>query len=312
MAGHVAIASTLIEVQSTIQECNPRLEFTENVLGAKVNLGNPNISPREVIVVPQQCVLGWKKGFPKYEECKRHEHEVAVSLIGTPGARILFFSYRWQDTHNNQTDSVDNIQHAVLKQCLESPDGHGITHVWVDLSCSYQDIGTTDQPSQRPQEVPGETGYHWHCHILLRSGAGGSAATGGGNHGGVLLLRPRKVHWLWVAPFLVCDGAADALRHCAWAGVRNGGRSPLCAFGQWPGPRRGAHSTLESLRRIRKRRMIISPRRGASRWWRSLACQRRRRAPTTLHLQARWVQPLPCCFCGYFKQPAPIGRRPMT
>ncbi|CAM9249960.1 unnamed protein product, partial [Heterosigma akashiwo] len=124
-----------------------RLGFVRDVFEAKASLGNPNMSTKNVVVVPRDRVLAWADGFPKFEDCRADEHMVAADLAGTPRARILFFSHRWQDASNNRADSPDNIQHGVLRLYLMSPDGQGITHVWIDLSCINQDRGTKDQPN---------------------------------------------------------------------------------------------------------------------------------------------------------------------
>ncbi|CAM9248758.1 unnamed protein product [Heterosigma akashiwo] len=124
-----------------------RLEFARDVFETKASLGNPNMSTKNVVVVPRGRVLAWADGFPKFEDCRADEHVVAADLVGIPDVRVLFFSHRWQDAKNNQADSSDNIQYAVLKLYLNSPDGQKITHVWIDLSCINQDRGTKDQPN---------------------------------------------------------------------------------------------------------------------------------------------------------------------
>jgi len=124
-----------------------RLEFARDVFETKASLGNPNMSTKNVVVVPRDRVLAWADGFPKFEDCRADEHVVAADLVGIPDVRVLFFSHRWQDAKNNQADSSDNIQYAVLKLYLNSPDGQKITHVWIDLSCINQDRGTKDQPN---------------------------------------------------------------------------------------------------------------------------------------------------------------------
>mmetsp|Transcript_12567 Transcript_12567/g.17538 ORF Transcript_12567/g.17538 Transcript_12567/m.17538 type:complete len:192 (+) Transcript_12567:617-1192(+) len=86
--------------------CYPRLEFAQYVLEVKASLGNSNAPTKKVVVVPRDCVLAWKDGFRKFEDCQADEHVVAADLTGISEARIPFFSHRWQNAPNSQADSL--------------------------------------------------------------------------------------------------------------------------------------------------------------------------------------------------------------
>lgn len=84
---------------------------------AKANLGNPNMFTSKVVVVPRACVLAWKDGFPKFEECRADEHVVAADLVGTSGAKKKIISHRWQRT---PTTTMQTLGTTCSTRCSSS------------------------------------------------------------------------------------------------------------------------------------------------------------------------------------------------